>query len=212
MFFNLLRLNLQYFSIDDPAGGGDPGNPPTDPEPKDPPKDLEDPKPKDPPEKTFTQEDVDKMVKDRLARAEKDKEKAIKEAEKLAKMTADQKREYEFEKLQRENEKLKAAQNKYELGKEATKILSESGITATDEILEFVVREDAEKTSEAVKAFSELVDRISEERMKEKLKGKPPKKQAGSPGAMTKESIMAIKDSAKRIQAIQDHPHLFKTN
>lgn len=204
-----LRLNLQFFSQDD-TGGSNPSDDNTD-DTQDNTQDNQENDTKDDQqdETTFTQEQVDQIVKDRIKRAEQDKEKAIKEAEKLAKMTADQKREYEFEKLQRENEELKQAQNRYELGKEATKILSESGINATDEILDFVVRDDAEKTSEAVKAFSDLVDKVSEERMKEKLKGTSPKKQQGTNTGVTKESILAIKDSSERIRKIQENPHLF---
>ncbi|GGP07291.1 DUF4355 domain-containing protein [Oceanobacillus neutriphilus] len=201
----LFKLNLQFFAEpgeetpaeeeqEDKSGGNEP--------PEDDPNKNKEP--------TFTQKQVDKMIKDRLAREKKDKEDAVAEAEKLAKMNAEQKREYEFEKLQRENEELKAAQNKYELGKEATKMLAESSITATDEILDFVVREDAEKTGEAVKAFSELVDKIADERMTEKLKGKPPKKQTGQVGTMSKEEIMKVQDTSKRHKLIQENMHLFK--
>lgn len=210
---HLLRLNSQFFSQDDTGGSNPTDDNNTDGTKDDQQDDQTDDKDKDDKSKDdepkFTQKQLDDIVKDRIKRAEQDKEKAIKEAEKLAKMTADQKREYEFEKLQRENEELKQAQNRYELGKEATKILSESGINATDEILDFVVRDDAEKTSEAVKAFSDLVDKVSEERMKEKLKGTSPKKQQGTNTGVTKESILAIKDSSERIRKIQENPHLF---
>lgn len=159
--------------------------------------------------KTFTQDELDDIVAQRLQRAEKDKQKAIDEAKKLAKMNADEKKDYELEKLRQENERYKQNENRYELGKEATKILAESNIVATDDILNFVVREDAEKTSEAVKAFSDLVDKVSDERMKEKLKGKSPKKQTTTSGALTKETIMSIKDGEERIEAIQENQHLF---
>lgn len=132
--------------------------------------------------KYYTQEELDKILASRLAREKKKTKEAIEEAEKLAKMTADQKREYELEKLKEENQKLKAAQNRYELGKEASKILATSGIVATDEILDFVVKDDAEQTNAAVKAFTDLVDKVSDELMKEKLKGKTPKKNQTSDG------------------------------
>jgi len=210
----LLRLNLQFFSQDDTGGSNPTDDNNADDTKDDQQDDQTDDKEKDDKSKDdepkFTQKQLDDIVKDRIKRAEQDKQEAIKEAEKLAKMTADQKREYELEKLQRENEELKQAQTRYELGKEATKILAESGIIASDEILDFVVKEDAETTSAAVKAFSDLVDKISDDRMKEKLKGTSPKKQQGVPGAKTKEDILAIKDGAERIKAIQDNPQLFK--
>lgn len=170
-----LKLNLQHFAEDDAEDIDNQDNT------KDDAQDIQaEDKNNQTDTNTFTQEQVDKMIKDRISRAEKDKEKAIKEAEKLAKMSADQKKEYEFEKLQKENEELKKAQNRYELGKEATRILSESNIVATDEVLDFVVREDAETTNASVKAFSELVDKVVEEKVKEKLKGTSPKRQQGN--------------------------------
>lgn len=203
MFLNNLRLNLQFFSAD-PGGGG---TPPTDPsaDPIDPPVDP----PADPP-KTFTQKELDDIVAKRVARAEKDKQDAIDEAKKLAKMNADEKQKYEFEKLQKENEQLKLEKNRYSLGREATKMLSELGITADDDVLDFVVREDAEATKLAVQAFGTLVQSKVDDAVKEKLKGTPPKGNPGNGAAVTKETIMAIKDSSVRIKAIQDNPHLFK--
>lgn len=201
---NILKLNLQFFSEADDAGGSNPDN-----EEEIKTDESVDQEENEQEEKTFTQDQVDQIVKDRIARAEKDKAEAVKEAEKLAKMSADQKREYELDKLKRENEELKASQNRFELGKTATAILAESGIVADDEILEIVVKEDAEKTNNAVKAFVTLVDRVSDDKMRDKLKGNAPKKQQTKPGSMTKEEILAIKDGAKRIQAIQDNPHLF---
>src|SRR5690625_611620 len=111
--------------------------------------------------KYYTQEELDKILASRLAREKKKTKEAIEEAEKLAKMTADQKREYELEKLKEENQKLKAAQNRYELGKEASKILATSGIVATDEILDFVVKDDAEQTNAAVKALDRKSTRLN---------------------------------------------------
>lgn len=209
----MLRMNLQFFSADDGTSGTDTSNDNKADDitpPEDGTDDKSDGKKDDKDTKTFTQAELDDIVEQRLKRAEKDKQKAIDEAKKLAKMNADEKREYEFEKIQRENEELKAAQNRYSLGKEATKMLAESKIIATDDILDFVVREDADSTNKAVKAFSELVDKISDDRMKEKLKGTPPKKQQGTPGAKTKIDILAIKDVTERQKAIKENLNLFK--
>lgn len=201
---NILNLNLQFFSEADDTGGSNPDN---EEEIK---TDETAEEENEQEEKTFTQDQVDQIVKDRIARAEKDKAEAVKEAEKLAKMSADQKREYELDKLKRENEELKASQNRFELGKTATAILAESGIVADDEILEIVVKEDAEKTNNAVKAFIALVDKVSDERMREKLKGNAPKKQQAKASTLTKQEILEIRDSFERKQRIAENPHLFK--
>ncbi len=213
---NLLKLNLQFFSQDD-TGSSNPGGESTNTDDKKdettPPDDKKDDKQDDKKDEktiTLTQKELDKMMSDREKRALKDKDEAIEEAKKLAKMNADQKKEYEHEKTQKENEALKARINRYELGQEATKILAESNITATDEILDFVVREDADKTSEAVKAFSDLVDRISDDRMKEKLKGTSPKKQTIQQSTMTKAEIMKIQDTQERQKLIKENIHLFQ--
>jgi hypothetical protein len=69
-----LKLNLQFFSDPDPKGATDP-----EPEPKATPEGAD---------KTFTQEEVDKLIKERLVRekrkAEEKAEEARKEAEKKA--------------------------------------------------------------------------------------------------------------------------------
>lgn len=160
--------------------------------------------------KTYTQDEVNDIVKQRLAREKKAADEAIKEAEKLAKMNEQQKQEYEFEKLRNENEALKKAQNRYELGAEATRMLAAANIKASEEVLSFVVRDSAEDTSEAVQAFSALVDSLAEERMVEKLKGKSPRTQTGTVSAMTKAEIMQEKDTVKRQKLIKENIHLFQ--
>ncbi|MDE0582234.1 DUF4355 domain-containing protein [Planococcus sp. A6] len=161
-------------------------------------------------EKLFTQAEVDKIAADRAKRAEKDKEKAIEEAAKLAKMNADEKKEYEFKKLQDELAELKKKDAFYGLSKEATKMLTEEGIAADDELLAFVVKDTAEDTQTAVNAFVGLVNKKVEEGVKKALAGESPKVTTQKPGAVTKEAILAMKDSSARIKAIQDNPHLFK--
>lgn len=169
MFLNQLRLNLQFFSQDD-TGGSNPSDDEKGNDTQDGQDDSKGEEKEEKDERTFTQKELDDIVQQRLRRAEKEKQDAIDEAKKLAKMNADEKREYELEKLKQENEELKAVQIRFELGKEATKMLATSGITATDEILDFVVREDAETTSEAVKAFTELITDTADALVKEKLK------------------------------------------
>lgn len=200
MDFLKLKLNLQFFAADD-TGGSTPLESDVD--------ETQPPKEDETPPVTFTQEQVDQMIKDRVARTEKEKAKAVEEAAKLAKMNADEKQKYEFEKLQKENDELKLEKNRYSLGREATKMLSESGISADDDVLDFVVREDAEATKQAVQAFSVLVQSKVDDAVKERLKGKSPKTASNPSGTITKEAIMSIKDTSQRIKAIQDNPQLF---
>lgn len=197
---NLLNLDLQFFA--------DPTDPPTDP-PNDPPADP----PADPPPspgKTYTQEELEEIVKQRVAREKKAAEKAVKEAEKLAKMNEEQKKQYELEKLQKELEDYKKKDAFYSLSKEATKMLAEKDIVADDELLSFVVKESAEDTQTAVNTFISLVDKKVQEGVKKALAGNPPKVTTSNGKALTKADIMAEKDPVKRQKLISENMSLFK--
>lgn len=199
-----LPLNLQFFSAEESADNTE-NKPESNTEEQPTNKKVED----DKEEKLYTEEELNEVLKARLARETKKREEAIAEAEKLAKMNADEKQKYELEKLQEENERLKAEHNKWSLGKEASAMLSEHNIVATDDILNFVVGNDAEQTSERVKSFAALVESVSNSIVQEKLKGNAPTRSASST-AHTRESIMDVKDSTERIRLIQQHPELFK--
>lgn len=131
-------------------------------------------------EKTFTQADVDEIVQQRLKKAEKSyarkMQEQLDEAEKLRQMNAEQKAEYEQEKQAKEIADLKAQLNRNALEKEASKLLSEAGIVADDEILGFVVKEDAEGTQEAINRFSSLVNEVADKKVSEALRGRTPGK------------------------------------
>ena len=88
-----LPLKLQLFAEPPADPTPDPVDPPADPAPPADPK---------PPVKMYTQEEVEKMMKDRVAREKKAAEEALEEAKKLAKMNEDEKAKYELEKLQSE--------------------------------------------------------------------------------------------------------------
>jgi Arc/MetJ family transcription regulator len=144
----------------------DPAEPPADPAPPTDPK---------PPAKMYTQEEVEKMMKDRVAREKKAAEEALEEAKKLAKMNEDEKAKYELEKLQRELAEYKKKDAFNGLSKEASKMLSEQNIHADDELLAFVVKGDAEATKLAVDSFVALVNTKISDGVKQALSGTPPK-------------------------------------
>lgn len=159
--------------------------------------------------KTYTEEEVQKMVKDRVAREKKAAEKAVEEAKKLAKMNEDEKAKYELEKLQKELEDYKKKESFYGLSKEASKMLSEHEITADDDLLTFVVKETAEDTQVAVNSFVSLINAKVEEGVKKALTGKPPKVTTNNK-TLTKQQIMEEKDAIKRQKLIKENIHLFQ--
>lgn len=113
-------------------------------------------------EKKYTDKDVDAIVNKRFAKWKTEQEQAVKsakeEAEKLAKMNAEQKQNYEIEKLQKENEKLKQEAAKVELSRSATGILAEKGIEATQDVLGFVVGNDADDTNAKIDKLVKIVE------------------------------------------------------
>lgn len=164
-------------------------------------------------EKTFTQAELDAIIQKEKAKAKRSAEKEYQakmdEAEKLRKMNADEKAKYEAEKQAAYIAELEAKINRSGLEKEASKMLSEAGIVAGDEILAFVVKDSAESTQEAVNGFTELVNQLADNKVKEMLKGKTPRKvEQSTAGAITKEQFdrMGYKD---RNELLQSNPELY---
>lgn len=164
-------------------------------------------------EKTFTQAELDDIVQKEKAKAKRSAEREYKEkmdeAEKLRKMNAEQKAEYEAQKQADRIAELEAQLNRNGLEKEASKMLSEAGIVASDDILSFVVKNDAEGTQEAVNALSSLVNELADKKVGEMLKGKTPKKvEQSTTGAITKTQFdkMGYKD---RNELLQNNPELY---
>lgn len=164
-------------------------------------------------EKTFTQSEVDDLIKKRLAKQEKSFDKRMQEkldeAEKLRKMNETQKAEYEQEKQKAYIAELEAKINRSELEREASKMLSEGGIAVDDKILGLVVKDTAESTQEAVESFVALVNDLADKKVGEKLKGKTPQKmENNSAGEITKEQFNRM-GYQSRNELLQNNPELY---
>ena len=162
-----------------------------------------------PKEKTFTEAEVQKLIKDRLAREKKAAEKAVAEAEKLAKMNQEEKEKYEFEKLKQELEEYKRKDTYYSLSKEASKMLSEHDIQANDDLLQFVVKDSAEDTQTAVNSFVELINAKVEEGVKKALSGQSPKVHTQGSNELTKEEFNKL-GYKERIELKRTNEKLYK--
>ena len=164
-------------------------------------------------EKTFTQSEVDDLIKKRLAKQEKSFDKRMQEkldeAEKLRQMNEAQKAEYEQEKQRAHIAELEAKINRSGLEREASKMLSEGGIAVDDKILGLVVKDTAESTQEAVESFVALVNDLADKKVGEKLKGKTPKKMEDtSAGEITKEQFKKM-GYQSRNELLQNNPELY---
>lgn len=165
-------------------------------------------------QKTFTQSEVDELIKKRLAKQEKSFDKRMQEkldeAEKLRQMNETQKAEYEQEKQRAYIAELEAKINRSGLEREASKMLSEGDIVADEKILGIVVKDTAERTQEAVESFVALVNELADKKVGEKLKGKTPKKMEDTTaGEITKEQFNKM-GYQSRNELLQNNPELYR--
>lgn len=161
-------------------------------------------------EPKYTDKDVDEILNKKFAQWQKKQQREVDEAKKLAEMNAQQKAEYERDKLQKELDEYKRQASLAEMNKTARKMLSDNGITIPDELLSMMVTTDAEETKNAIDGFSKVFTEAVESAVKERLKGEPPRKGSGGAATMTKEQIMAIKDPELRQRKMLENRELFK--
>lgn len=156
----------------------------------------------------YTDADVDEIVSKRLAKWEKQQAAKVEEAAKLAEMNAQQKAEYERDKVQKELDEYKRRDTVNAMVTESRRQLSEQGIAVSDDILARLVGETAEETKASVDAFSTAFTAAVEDAVKKQLAGKAPAAGVATK-TMTKEEILAIKDPITRQAAIRDNIGLF---
>lgn len=156
----------------------------------------------------YTDADVDEIVSKRLAKWEKQQAAKVEEAAKLAEMNAQQKAEYERDKVQKELDEYKRRDTVNAMVAESRRQLSEQGIAVSDAILARLVGETAEETKASVDAFSTAFTAAVEDAVKKQLAGKAPAAGVATK-TMTKEEILAIKDPIARQAAIRDNIGLF---
>ena len=118
--------------------------------------------------KTFTQEEVNKIVSDRVSETNKKWQEKMSESEKLSKMTADQKAEHERQKREKEFADREKSITVRELKMSAKEILVERALPLT--LAEALDYSDADKCNASIdaieKAFRASVDKAVSERIK----------------------------------------------
>ena len=134
----------------------------------------------------------------------------LSEAEKLAKMTNEEKAAYRMSQMEKELNAFKEKDTLAEMSKTARKMLSEEDINIPDELLSHLVSTDAEDTKKTVQAFTNLFKDAVQDAVKDKLKGNPPKRGTGGKGNITREQILAIKNPSERQRMIAEHMDLFE--
>jgi hypothetical protein len=136
-------------------------------------KDAKDTKAAD--EKKYSDADLDEIINKKFAKWQDKKQKEVEEAEKLAKMSAEEKIAHERDKLKQELDDLKREKALSEMSKTARKLLGEKNITVSDELLSLMVTTDATETKAAIDSFTKLFNESVENAVKERLRGEVPK-------------------------------------
>ena len=130
-----------------------------------------------PPVKTFTQDELNAIIDKRLERERKDAQaridKAVTEAQKLAKMSADERAEHEKQAHEKALADREAEITKRELRAEAKSQLSDKGLPI--ELAEILPYTDADTTNAAIVATEKVFRAAVEKAVTERLKGNAPK-------------------------------------
>lgn len=159
------------------------------------------------PQKKYTDDDVDSIINRKFAEWAKQQEKKTSEAERLGKMTAEEKANERINELDAKLREYEAREARAAMTKQARAILQDKNINVSDELLANLISEDAVSTKKSVESFVTLFTAAVEKAVKDAYKGETPKK--GGTAALTKEQILAVTNRAERQRLISENIHLF---
>ena len=173
--------------------------------------------------KTFTQEQVDELLKkagddfdkkfaQKFAEMQKKHQKEIDEAKKLEQMSAEEKAQKEMEDLKSQIEALKTSNAKAEMMKSARSILSDKNITIGDDLLGTLVTTEAESTKKNVEEFATAFSAAGKDAVKKAMAGKTPEgsRDGSNNNTITKEEILKVQDQRERQRLMAEHLDLFR--
>lgn len=160
--------------------------------------------------KTFTQEELDRIVAKRVAREKKDIEAQIeaerKQAEELAKLSEQEKSSKLLEIKEKElEEKIRAFESE-KLLNETSKQLASKNLPI--EFAEMLKGADAEATFENIKVFEEKFNAALEVKVNERLKGNAPKVATKATTAITKDDFTNM-SYADRVKLFNENRELY---
>lgn len=167
-------LNLQFFTEGDQTP---PAEPPTEPQ-------------------GLTQEQVNKIIQERLAKEqakwEKKAEEDKKEAQRLANLDAEQRKQEELNKRIKALEEREAAIQMQEDKMETAKVLKDRGLDET--FVDFVLAQDNEITLERINALEKVFKAAVKVEVEKRIPSNDPESGAGNgvPGEMTKEEFKKL--------------------
>ena len=153
--------------------------------------------------KTFTQEELDKILNKKFAQWQKKTEEAKAEAERKAKLT-------EAEKLAEERKEFEAMKKQFEYEQRVnstSKVLASNNLPI--EFADFLIAENDEATTQRVDLFKNAFNEALEKALNERLRGSVPKVSTGKALEISKEEFKKM-SLAKQAELKLTKPNLYK--
>lgn len=141
-------------------------------------------------DKLFTQEEVNKLIEKRLSKERSKQEKALKEAERLSKLSEEDRIKAEFASERQAFEEERQAYLKEKMLTQVEKELINESLPV--EFAGLLCTDDADTTSENIKTFKEKWNKALEKAINEKLKSNAriPKKETNDTGKISWEAVL----------------------
>lgn len=156
--------------------------------------------------KTFTQDEVNKIVSQRLERQKEQLKAKEDEAKKLSRMNAEQKANYELEKANKRAEEAAAKLARYEMRDSAKQMLADGGFNNADNsLLDLVVTDTAESTQANVNVLLTAIEAIREDERNKLLAGETPRVSGKKVKPLTPNDLIKLKP-ADRIKFQRENP------
>lgn len=156
--------------------------------------------------KTFTQDEVNKIVSQRLERQKEQLKAKEDEAKKLSRMNAEQKANYELEKANKRAEEAAAKLARYEMRDSAKQMLADGGFNNADNgLLDLVVTDTAESTQANVNVLLSAIEAIREDERNKLLAGKTPKVGGKEIKPVSAQELLKM-STAERVKFQRENP------
>lgn len=156
----------------------------------------------------YTDADVDRLIGQKFAEWSKKQERKTSEAERLGRMSAEEKAAERMKNLEDRIAEYERKETQTAMTRQARAILQDAGVNVGDELISNLIAEDADSTKASVDSFVKLFKDAVDKAVKDAIKGETPKAGAPSKG-YTKAEIMAVKNRTERQRLINENQHLF---
>lgn len=156
----------------------------------------------------LTEKELQSMIDKRVSQALATQKQKLEEANKLANMSAEERREAEYQEKIKALEEREAKLARAELMTELTKQLSEKNLPV--ESADFLIGKDADATSANLKAFEKMFNKAVSAQVAQQLGGNAPQASTNETGAITKEQFSKM-TLAQQSQLYRDNPELYNS-